>query len=99
MKSEAMNIERYTGSPPEEKFDFIYENFAVIQEMIRDFREDIIREVIEQKAYNRRSANGDLGIRIQISMGISNPTQNQAVNHWTIEEAIDKGILDEEFLQ
>lgn len=68
--------------------------------MIRDYRDDIIKDVMDQKAYNRRSANGDLGVRVQISMGISsNPTQNESINHWTIEEAIDKGILDEDFFE
>lgn len=99
MKSEAISIDRYTGGQPAEQFDFIYENFAVIHEMIRDYREDIIKEVLDQKAYNRRSTNGDLGVRVQISMGISNPTQNEAINHWTIEEAIEKGILDEDFFE
>lgn len=99
MKSEAISIDRYAGGQPAKQFDFIYENFSVIQEMIRDFREDIIQEVIDQKTYNRRSSNGDLGVRVQISMGISNSTQNQAINHWNIEEAIDKGILDEDFFE
>ena len=99
MKSEAISIDRYTGSEPEEKFDFIYENFAIIQEMIKDYREDLITEVIEQKSYNRRSASGDLGVRIQISMGIGNPTQNQAIDHLTIGQAIDEGFLDDDFFE
>ena len=99
MKSEAISIDRYTGSQPEERFDFIYENFSIIQEIIKDFREELISEVIEQKFYNRRSANGDLGVRIQISMGIGNPTQNQAIDHMTIAQAIDEGFLDEDFFE
>ena len=99
MKSEAIRIDRYTGSQPEERFDFIYENFSIIHEMIKDFREDLISEVIEQKSYNRKAANGDLGVRIQISIGIGNPTQNQAIDHIRIAQAIDEGFLDEGFFE
>lgn len=99
MKSEAISIDRYTGSELEERFDFIYENFSIIQEMLKDYREDLISEVIEQKAYNRRSSNGDLDVRIQVSMGISNPTQNREIDHLTIGKAIDEGFLDEDFFE
>lgn len=52
-----------------------------------------------RKSYNRRSAGGDLGVRIQISVGIGNPTQNQAIDHLMIAKAIDKGFLDEDFFE
>jgi len=99
MRSEAINIDRYAGGEPEQQFDFIYENFSIIKEMLRDYREEIIKEVIEQKAYNRREANGDLGVRIMVSMGISNPTMNKAIEHVAIAQAIDEGWLDEDFFE
>jgi len=99
MRSEAINIDRYAGGEPEQQFDFIYENFSIIKEMLRDYREEIIKEVIEQKAYNRREENGDLGVRIMVSMGISNPTMNKAIEHVTIAQAIDEGWLDEDFFE
>ena len=55
--------------------------------------------MIEQKSYNRKYQSDDLGIRIQVSMGISNPTMNQAIEHMTIAQAIDEGLLDEEFFE
>lgn len=99
MKSGVINIDRYTGVEPEQKFNFLYENFSILQELLDDYREDIIAEVIEQKAYNRRTQSGDLGVRIQVSMGIGNPTMNHEIEHMTIAEAIDKGLLDEEFFR
>lgn len=99
MKSETMSIDDYIGSDTKERFDFIYENFSVISGMIKDYKEDLITEVMEQKAYNRRAANGELGVRIQISMGISNPTQNKAIEHSAIKEAIECGFLDEDFFE
>ena len=70
-----------------------------MKNLLTDYREDLIDEVIEQKAYNRRAANGDLGVRVQISIGVSSPTEKQAINHMTIEKAIVDGVLDEEFFE
>ena len=99
MRSEAINIDRYIGGAPEQQFDFIYENYSIIGEILRDYREELIKEVIEQKAYNRRAENGDLGVRIMVSMGISNPTMNQAMEHVAVAQAIDEGWLDEDFFE
>ena len=99
MKSEAFNIDRYTGGEPAQQFDFLYESFSILRELLKDYREDLITEVIEQKSYNRRSQNGDLGVRVQVSMGVSNPTQNQAIEHMTIAQAIDNGLLDDDFFE
>lgn len=99
MKSGAINIDRYAGGQPDEQFNFLYENFSILQELLKDYREDLITEVIEQKSYNRKYQSDDLGIRIQVSMGISNPTMNQAIEHMTIAQAIDEGLLDEEFFE
>ena len=99
MRSEAFNIDRYTGGEPAQQFDFLYENYSILDEILRDYREDIIMEVIEQKTYNRRSQDGDLGVRVQVSRGTSNPTMKQAINHLTIAQAIDEGFLDEDFFE
>lgn len=60
MKSGAISIDRYAGGEPAEQFDFLYENFSILQELLKDYREELIMEVIEQKAYNRRSQNGEM---------------------------------------
>lgn len=99
MRSGAISIDRYAGGEPAEQFDFLYENFSILQELLKDYREELITEVIEQKAYNRRSQSGDLGVRIQVSMGISNPTMNKAIEHMTVAQAIDEGLLDEDFFE
>lgn len=99
MKSGAINIDDYIGVQPEEQFEFIYTHYPIMKNLLTDYLEDLIDEVIEQKAYNRRAANGDLGVRVQISIGISSPTEKQAINHMTIEKAIVDGVLDEEFFE
>lgn len=97
MKSGAINIDEYIGVELEEQFEFIYTHYPIMKNLLTDYREDLIDEVIEQKAYNRRAADGDLGVRVQISIGISSPTEKQAINHMTIEKAIVDGVLDEDF--
>lgn len=99
MKSGAINIDDYIGVQPEEQFEFIYTHYPIMKNLLTDYREDLISEVIEQKTYNRRSANGDLGVRVQLSIGVSSPTEKQAINHMTIEKAIVEGVLDEDFFE
>ena len=99
MKSGAINIDEYIGGAPEEQFDFIYTHFSIIKNLLIDYKEDLVSEVMEQKAYNRRAANGELGVRVQISIGISNPTEKQAISHTMIEKAIVEGVLDDDFFE
>ncbi len=99
MESEAINMEGYLGCELGQRFEFLYENYSVIKLMIRDYKEDIISDVVEMKTYNRRKANGDLGVRIQVRGVISRPTENQAIRNNMLETAIDGGVLDEEFFE
>lgn len=99
MESEAISIDEYLDSDVEQRFDFLYENYAVLKAIIKDYREDIITDVIEMKSFNRRAANGELGVRVQVSMGTSNPTMNKAINNITIAKAVDEGYLDEDFFE
>ena len=69
MESEAISIDEYLDSDVEQRFDFLYENYSVLKAIIKDYREDIINDVIDMKSYNRRAANGELGVRVQVSMG------------------------------
>lgn len=38
-------------------------------------------------------------MRVQISIGISNPTEKQAISHTLIEKAIVDGVLDDDFFE
>ena len=99
MESEAISIDEYLDSDVEQRFDFLYENYSVLKAIIKDYREDIINDVIEIKSFNRRAANGELGVRVQVSLGTSNPTMNKAINHLPIAKAVDEGYLDEDFFE
>lgn len=99
MEAEAIKIDEYLGSDVGKRFDFLYENYSVIKPIINNFKEDLVSDVYEMKTYNRRAANGDLGVRIQISIGMSNPTADEAMKRSTITKAIDDGYLDDEFFE
>ena len=99
MESGAISIDEYLDSDVSQRFEFLYENYSVLKAIIKDCREDIINDVIEMKNFNRRAANGELGVRVQVSMGTSNPTMNKAINNITIAKAVDEGYLDEDFFE
>ena len=97
MKTGAINIDGYTERASEEQFNYLYENFSIRQELLWDYREELIREILDQKAYNRGKSYIGLGVRIQVSFGASNPTMSQAIEHDSVKQAIEEGILDEDF--
>ena len=99
MKSEAISIEKYMCCDLAKRFDFIYENYSILQPMIRNYKEELIADVIDMKECKRRAEDGDLGVRIQVSIGVSRTTESKALANITIEKAIDEGYLDEEFLE
>ncbi len=84
MKSGAINIDEYIGGALEEQFDFIYTHFSIIKNLLIVYKEDLVSEVMEQKAYNRRAANGVLGVRVQISIGSSIVTETMCKSKFQI---------------
>ncbi|MBQ6406544.1 MAG: hypothetical protein IJJ64_00730 [Butyrivibrio sp.] len=52
MESEAISIDEYLDSDVEQRFDFLYENYSVLKAIIKDYRENIINDVIEMKSFN-----------------------------------------------
>ena len=99
MESEAIKIDEYLSNASDKRFEFLYENYSIMKVLIRDYREDLISDVIEMKLYNHRSEMGELGVRIQVSRSKSSPTERQAINHMMIEKAIDEGFLDDDFFE
>ncbi len=99
MESEAISIDKYLGCDMDKRFDFLYENYSIMQPMIRNYKDELIADVIDMKDCKRREESGDLGVRIQVSIGMKRPTERRAITNITIEKAIDEGYLDEEFLE
>ncbi len=99
MESEAKNIDKYIGFTLSKRFDFLYENYSVLKPLIKNYREDIIMDVIDMKTCKRRESIGELGVRIQVSIRRGGPTEKQAISHMTVENAIEEGFLDEAFFE
>ena len=99
METEAKNIDKYLSFNVSKRFDFLYENYSVLKPLIKNYREDIIMDVIDMKACKRRESIGELGVRIQVSIRRGGPTEGQAITHLTVEKAIEEGFLDESFLE
>ncbi len=99
MEPEAIDIDEYTKSDVNARFYFLYKNYPIMIPLIKNYREDLISDVIDMKDYNRRAANGDLGVRVRVSLGTSRPTENQATSNIGIAKAIDEGVLDEDFFE
>lgn len=77
MESEAISIDEYLDSDVSQRFEFLYENYSVLKAIIKDYREDIINDVIDMKSYNRRAANGELGVRVKKCIDTRNPGKKQ----------------------
>ena len=41
MESEAISIDEYLDSDVSQRFDFLYENYAILKVIIKDYREDM----------------------------------------------------------
>ena len=99
MESEAINIDKYLGCDEDKKFDFLFDNYSILKPIIKDYKEDLISDVVDMKASNRRRENGELGVRIQVSIKPGGPTERQAMAELMIEKAIDEGYLDDTFFE
>lgn len=99
MESEAIKFDEYLANDLEKRFEFLYENYSIMKILIKDYKEDLITDVIEMKLYNRRAELGEPGVRIQVSRSHSSPTERQAINHMTIEKAVEEGFLDDDFFE
>lgn len=98
MKNGTRGIEKYEKGSATQRISFLCDNFTVMEPMIRNYREDLITEVMEQKANGHRGEDEGLGVRIQVAFCRRNdPTANKAINRMEIAKAIDEGYLDENF--
>ena len=83
-----------------ERMSFLFENYPILEAMMQNYRDDLIDEVMEQKASNQHSDYEELGVRIQVAFcRMSDPTANKGTNRSVISKAIDEGYLDEDFFE
>lgn len=92
MVVEANFYEVYLNQGYEQRINMILKNYTSFPRMIDGFEEELCDTIIEERAYNRRTEMGDLGVRVQTS-GHSDPTFKAAMNHLTTLEIIRKEDL------
>ena len=100
MRRKAYGIETYEGADVMQRITFLCDHYTVMESMISNFREDLISDVMDQKASSHRGEGEGLGVRIQVAFYRNNdPTANQGINRNVIAKAIDEGCLDEDFFE
>lgn len=87
-------VEAYADASIEKKIEIILDNFNGFNSIIDGYEKCLSIQIRNEREYNRRKNNGDLGIRVQ-SSGISDTTARIAIENVTIQEAIKKGNYEE----
>ena len=87
MATEASIISRYILADFEERVCIMLDNYTTFEAQLEIELDGIEYRIKEERAYQRRSAKGDLGVRVQTS-GISDPTYQEAVENIMIAEAL-----------
>lgn len=89
----AMIVTKYGDSSKEHRLDMICKYYPCFLEIVENFIDDMEDDIKNEQDYNRRSAMGDLGVRVQTS-GISNRTQKEAVRNAGLRAAILNGNFE-----
>ena len=93
MAAEASIISRYILADFEERVCIMLENYTTFEAQLEIELDGIEYRIKEERAYQRRIARGELGVRIQ-SSGISDPTFREAEENIMIAEALEKMDLN-----
>lgn len=99
MKTEQNKIGSYYRECMEKRIDYMYTHFDHFESMIQGYRDSLIMMIVNQKAYNRKGNHENMGIRVKTSGGLSNPTQNMAMDHMILGEYIDRSEITDELLE
>lgn len=83
-------ISIYNKANPEGKVVFVLENYARFIPMINAYERGLIDDIKQERIYNRRIENGELGIKVQTSH-ISKPTESEGELNSIIEKAVREG--------
>ena len=83
-------VDVYRKASAEEKVRIIMEHYSSFMFIVNAYESDLIDTIKEERFYNRRKANGDLGIRGQ-SSNISNPASDEGDNEVSIKDAVRLG--------
>lgn len=100
MNNKTRGIEAYESGNAAERICFLCEHYTVMEPMISNYRENLIDEILGQKAKNLCDNDEGLGVRIQVAFCMqTNPTGKVGERRAVVTKAIDQGYLTEEFFE
>ena len=92
MKDEASIVEQYADSNVGERIEIMIKYYPNFNRLVEGYEKSLGFIIKQEKEQKRRSARGELGVRVQTS-GISDPTAREAIDNIMIAEAIREGEL------
>ncbi len=87
----------YKLADPEERLDIMMSNYAMFPKIINKEERKTIYKIKAEKEFIRSHKKDTLGIRVQTS-GLSDPTSDEAIINIDLEDAVDKGKLNQKIL-
>ncbi len=83
----------YFQSDTNKKIDIILLNYSTFENQLNIIKNGIKYDIKISQSYKKHSSKSDTGIRVMTS-SLSNPTLNEAVQNYEIDEAFDKDDLE-----
>lgn len=82
-------FQSYEVGSAKERAEIIYENYCSFEAIIDDFKAGLIYDIQSEEEFSRSHYRDELGVRIQKLGHYDNPTAEEAVNNWMLEQDID----------
>lgn len=96
IKGQKKNEEYYKKSA-KQRLDYIFAHYKNFDKVLNGQKETLIFLITCERAYNRRSQKGDIGIQVQTSGLFSDPTANEGMERYEIDKAIREADYSEDF--
>lgn len=80
-------VKRYDAASVTKRVDMILDNYAIFGSIIDGYESDLIIDIIDERAYARKSMLGDTGVRVQTS-NISDVTFSIVAEHEEVARAV-----------
>ena len=93
MQDEANIVKQYEDANVSGRIEILIKYYPNFIRLVEGYEQSLSFIIKEEKAYARKSAMGDIGVRVQTS-GTGDPTAKAAIENVMIMEAIQKGNLE-----
>ena len=86
-------IKKYADADVNGRLEIILKNYPRFMQMVDGYEQCLSIIIRNEREYNRSRKGEDLGVRVQTSR-LSNPTERQAIENVSIQEAIRAGDVE-----